>query len=468
MTHKARDCVERPRAKGAKLTGAAIAADEAVAGDLRLEYEAKRDRYNGYDAAAYSSVVQRFELVEAAKAQRVKERALERSLRREARAARRAAGAGGVSEDSEEEGGEGPGEGPDGEDEEEKLADAANAEFGQVTRRVRSAGGGASSSVRNLRIREDTAKYLINLDLGSAHYDPKSRSMREDPRAPGAGPATGFAGDNAFRRSGDAAQFGALEAHAWVAAERGQSVHAQAAPSAAEALFAAFKAKKEALAGASKLALLEKYGNAATPGIALDAAMLRGATEAYAEYDATGRLLRGAEAPVGRSRYEEDAYPGNHTSVFGSWWAHGRWGFACCHATTRSAYCTGAAGLAAAAAAPALEAANAAAKAARDREAMPPPVLGGAKAPGHGVTWGSDVPSDVALDEGKLAAALAVEAARQAAPVVRDERKRAYNSLAGGGEVTEEEMEAWRRVRAREEDPLAAVQGRGTDGYDLV
>lgn len=34
-------------------------------------------------------------------------------------------------------------------------------------------------SVRNLRIREDTAKYLRNLDPGSAFYDPKTRSMRK-------------------------------------------------------------------------------------------------------------------------------------------------------------------------------------------------------------------------------------------------------------------------------------------------
>ena len=37
------------------------------------------------------------------------------------------------------------------------------------------------SPFRNLRIREDTAKYLLNLDVNSAHYDPKTRSMREDP-----------------------------------------------------------------------------------------------------------------------------------------------------------------------------------------------------------------------------------------------------------------------------------------------
>jgi pre-mRNA-processing factor SLU7 len=36
-------------------------------------------------------------------------------------------------------------------------------------------------TVRNLRIREDTAKYLMNLDLDSAYYDPKTRSMRDNP-----------------------------------------------------------------------------------------------------------------------------------------------------------------------------------------------------------------------------------------------------------------------------------------------
>lgn len=38
-------------------------------------------------------------------------------------------------------------------------------------------------TVRNLRIREDTAKYLRNLDLNSAYYDPKTRSMRSNPYA---------------------------------------------------------------------------------------------------------------------------------------------------------------------------------------------------------------------------------------------------------------------------------------------
>jgi hypothetical protein len=48
-----------------------------------------------------------------------------------------------------------------------------------------------------LRIREDTAKYLLNLDVDSAHYDPKTRSMREDP-LPDADPNEKFYGVSAF------------------------------------------------------------------------------------------------------------------------------------------------------------------------------------------------------------------------------------------------------------------------------
>jgi pre-mRNA-processing factor SLU7 len=41
----------------------------------------------------------------------------------------------------------------------------------------------ARFTVRNLRIREDTAKYLHNLDTESAFYDPKTRTMRANPHA---------------------------------------------------------------------------------------------------------------------------------------------------------------------------------------------------------------------------------------------------------------------------------------------
>lgn len=45
-----------------------------------------------------------------------------------------------------------------------------------------------------------------------------------------------------------------------------------------------------------------------------------------------------------RSKYEEDVFPTNHTTVFGSYWHAGQWGYKCCHAFIKNSYCTGEAG----------------------------------------------------------------------------------------------------------------------------
>lgn len=70
-----------------------------------------------------------------------------------------------------------------------------------------------------------------------------------------------------------------------------------------------------------------------------------------------GRLIKGQQQ-IARSRYEEDVHPGNHTSVWGSFWKDGNWGYACCHQLTRNSYCLGEAGRAASASATAQLASN--------------------------------------------------------------------------------------------------------------
>ena len=64
----------------------------------------------------------------------------------------------------------------------------------------------------------------------------------------------------------------------------------------------------------------------------------------YVEYDVHGRIIKGNEKAMARSKYEEDVYNQNHTSVWGSFWRAGRWGYACCHSTVKSSYCLGEAG----------------------------------------------------------------------------------------------------------------------------
>lgn len=46
-----------------------------------------------------------------------------------------------------------------------------------------------------------------------------------------------------------------------------------------------------------------------------------------------------------RSRYEEDVHPSNHTSVWGSYWEAGEWGYKCCRSLVQNSYCTGKSGV---------------------------------------------------------------------------------------------------------------------------
>lgn len=68
------------------------------------------------------------------------------------------------------------------------------------------------------------------------------------------------------------------------------------------------------------------------------------------------------EMAVPKSKYEEDVFANNHTSVWGSWWCDFQWGYKCCKQTIRNSYCTGAAGIEAAEASGELMKANIARK----------------------------------------------------------------------------------------------------------
>jgi pre-mRNA-processing factor SLU7 len=199
----------------------------------------------------------------------------------------------------------------------------------------------ARTTVRNLRIREDTAKYLINLNANSAHYDPKSRSMRENP-LPNAKPEDiTYAGDNFVRASGDVQDFLKMQTYAFTTAEMGGELHMQAAPSQAELVFKDFQKKKQEEAQKFQNQIQSRYGTQKE----LPSELLLSQTEEYTEYSVDGSIIKGGQKVVPKSRYEEDVYPGNHKSVWGSWWENGEWGYACCHQTVKKAYCIGQTGI---------------------------------------------------------------------------------------------------------------------------
>ncbi|KAJ8440810.1 hypothetical protein Cgig2_000698 [Carnegiea gigantea] len=324
-----------------------------------------------------------------------------------------------------------------------KVDESKQMDFAKVEKRVRTTGGGSTGTVRNLRIREDTAKYLLNLDVNSAYYDPKTRSMREDP-LPDADPNEKFyAGDNQNRLSGQALEFKQLNLHAWEAFDKGQDVHLQAAPSQAELLYKNFKINKEKLKSHMKETIMEKYGNAATQE-EIPRELLLGQSERQVEYDRTGRIIKGQETTLPKSKYEEDVYINNHTSVWGSWWKDFQWGYKCCRQTIRNSYCTGAAGIEAAEASGELMKANIARKEASEEK----PALTEEK---RLANWGTDVPEDLVFDQKKLAEALKKEDEKRREE--KDERKRKYN-VTYNDEVSPEEMEAYRMKKIHHDDPM--------------
>jgi pre-mRNA-processing factor SLU7 len=307
--------------------------------ELPLDYAAKHDRWNGYDASQFKGVVERYQKMEDIRQKAKAEAEIKRLLAAEATAgdpdaaaAAVAAAAAAVSSGA--------------------AADESDSDDFKVADDPR-----AKTTSRNIRTREDTAKYLRNLDVGSAYFDPKTRSMRENP-TPNIDPSTAvYAGDNFVRYTGDAQEFASVQRFAWEASNAQQTDAAAAStlvlaanPSQVELLHKQFKEKKATLLQRRREEILDKYGGAEHLDSNQTHEAQLAATERYVEYDAQGRVIKGLEKGKVKSKYEEDVYPGNHTAVWGSYWNAGRWGFKCCHSYVKSSYCLGAAGIRAAAA----------------------------------------------------------------------------------------------------------------------
>ncbi|CAZ79894.1 unnamed protein product [Tuber melanosporum] len=305
MTHKAKDCLSRPRKKGARWTGQDIQADEIIQ-EVELGWDGKRDRWNGYDSHEHKKVVEEHMRME--------------ELRRESE--RKSA------EDVEMEGG----------GDEDKYAEESEMP-GQTY------DAASRISTRNLRIREDTAKYLLNLDLDSAKYDPKTRTM-VDRGATQDQAAALVEEDNFMRSSGDAAEFERLQRAAWESRERGNKtkMHLQANPTEAEHIKKKEQQAAEEKRARERKALLERYGGEQH---LVDKPPVLEEEERYIEYTASGQV-KGREKTTAKSKYTEDKLINNHTTVWGSWWQSFKWGFACCHSTVKNSYCTGEEGIRAA------------------------------------------------------------------------------------------------------------------------
>ncbi|XP_052773363.1 pre-mRNA-splicing factor SLU7-like [Mya arenaria] len=461
MTHKKKDCLERPRKIGAKFTGDNFAPDEHLQSDLAFDYEGKRDRWNGYNPDEHQKIYEDFEKIEEAK-RLLKEKKIEENFLD-----------GSEKQVIEEEKVAGDS------DDEDKYADDVDMPGQKFETKQR-------ITVRNLRIREDTAKYLFNLDTSSAHYDPKTRSMREDPfKNTSKEKEAEFHGDNFVRYSGDAKQFAKNQMFAWDAYEHGADVHLQADPTKLALLSREVKKRKEDTKTDAKQSILDRYGGEEH----LEAPpkqLLLAQTEDYTEYSRHGTVIKGTEKPVVRSKYQEDVLINNHTSVWGSYWSAGHWGFKCCCSFIKESYCTGLAGIEAAQKQSLIPIEAVHSEGEEEEESQQKSLeeehqerlkekkkkkkqkkknrkrkkkrrASSSESSSSSEESDADSEEEERRKQKKLAKALKKEAESQRRAeqlLAIDERKRPYNSMFEAKAPTEEEMEAWRMKRPRMEDPM--------------
>lgn len=467
MSHKRQDCLERPRKKGAKFTNSDIAPDEVIQ-SVKGGFAAKRDRWNGYDPASYKFLVEEHQAMEEER-KRMREEEVDKQTSTELAAVAKK-----TKEKKEGDDDDAFGSSDEEDADEDKYADAADAVGQKLDTKTR-------VTVRNLRIREDTAKYLMNLDVDSAYYDPKTRSMREAPLKGERPEDMQFAGDNYLRHSGDAARIQKLQLFAWQSAARGNDVHMNANPTQGELLHKDFLERKEKLRDSSKVSILAKYGGEEHLE-KVPKELLTGQTEDYVEYSRTGQVIKGQERAVAKSKYPEDVLVNNHLAIWGSWYdlSTGQWGFKCCHSIIPGSYCTGQAGIEASSASSAANLlANAGAREEERRRvaaesakaaAAPPKSLAeehaermasssGARAtdkdPSQNFSkqrLGEGDDLDASLDRSKLRAALDAERKRKQL----DEDTAWEHTKKSKLDVTQEELEAYRLSRAAAyDDPMA-------------
>ena len=485
MTHQAKDCVERPRKKGAKFTNRDIKQDEVVV-EMAFDYAGKRDHWAQYDPSDHTAKIAAHEAEMEIRLKKHKQeqmaklaaKELERSKKEEEKknrrkkARRKEGDDGGEDGETRENGEEDDDESGDSDDEGdedlEKLDESEQMNVG--TKMNANKNGGAKMSVRNLRIREDTAKYLLNLDVNSAYYDPKTRSMREAPLPEDvmAEKGTDFVPYNKMKQSGDAAQLAALQLYEYEAHDKGQSLHLQADPTTLEMMNKIYREKKESLKSTKVNKVLEKYGGQEHLN-APPAELLFAQTEEYVEYTKSGAVKSGVEKAVVRSKYEEDVHMHNHRCIWGSFFDRQsfRWGYVDDHGTTRNAYGTGEAGKRArmiASANAANGGINGGAAFSYQQQQQQDGTSNGLRgasssAVPQSVMFGTGESLDGAkLDPSKVKQLMNEERLRMA-KAAGDERKRKYNSMADTS-TTAEEMEAYHRAKLREDDPMAKLMAQ--------
>jgi pre-mRNA-processing factor SLU7 len=258
-THQEKECLERPRKVKACINQKNLKSDDHLE-TLDFNYVTKRDQWNGYDGSTFIRQIHEFERQE--------------TVRKEVRANKKAA----AKRKAQELGEDLPESASESEDE-DRIGD-----FQDSNIQSNSKSSVTKTSSRNLRMREDIAKYLVNIHSES-FYDPITRSMRADPMTDAQRKeleektddvhiqAMAFRGENWVKQTGDTGHFTEQNVFCWnqyktkvagaddvgTCSTKSKIVHAAVLPTQASKLHQEYK-KRMAEKPTIDQATLDAYG----------------------------------------------------------------------------------------------------------------------------------------------------------------------------------------------------------------
>ena len=363
LTHKTKECCERPRKRGAKFTQSNFKPDEYIR-EVPLDYEGKRDRWNGYQPEMGKRLLYEFQKLEEEKNKIKNEKLKQAKTERERRLLER-------DEDLEEDiSSDEENDIPEifkmvvmeikkddneknSKDNKDNVLESEKADDEEVMRYFADFQAQNNNKLPNkitdipkrilyqistsksLHIGEDYSKYLLNLALNSAYYDAKSRSMRENPLA--TTQINTFKGENSLRHTGDAAKLIEMENFVNIANSKNKDLNLNniAMPSQAELFYRYINEKKNNYKSEKLKKAINKYGGEDYFKIPESIKV----SEKYEKVDNSKIINTGN---VVKSIYEEDVFVNGHTSVWGSFYHYVLgWGYKCCYSFMKDSLCGG-------------------------------------------------------------------------------------------------------------------------------
>lgn len=355
MTHNSKSCLERPRAKNAKQLGKTLNKYNDTQLNLNLNYDQKHDRWAGYKPETYMDVIQQYEHIE----QQKKKQKLNDKTKKQ----------------NDKQNNDNNNDSDDISDisssDDEDNSNNNNSNIKQSTSNndmndsgavIQSVDDKTKHTVRNLRLREDTAKYLHNLNVNSAYYDPKSRSMRDNPFLPSDPRYIQYEQQHNFVKQNDEIKkYNEIQNYVWETSVHNNnnenivdssSIHSNALPTAVEHAYKEYQNKKKLLLEQQQKQLNALYGsNQSVPQHIkqqiIEQQQIDSSNDTTVDDNVVDDGIKQESSLPSEQRnksiYDEDIYINNHSSVWGSYYDinTNKWGYKCCHQFIKNSYCTG-------------------------------------------------------------------------------------------------------------------------------